>query len=388
MPRPVEQPLQHYQISSLGCVLRFLLCVCGIAFSQFVFANDGLTDLIVPPSPFEEALETPEAGPFPQDEFLAPIGDLEAGSPGTESDIPLVYPARPFVEPSPAAFPSDCFRGEDRLGAIYYEWIGDGQIYRDSAVGSVLAVNGVFNWLARVDAMLGCCRDDCWVACGGHTVRPFWCKLQCKFVNWRHGSTYLHGCMPEGYSLSRFIRSVKHVEFHGEPLFAGGDAEPGGSWAEAERIDGEESRPLSTISVNIAPPPGAIPNDTAKARFETIEERTHLPGGHRNWCGATYYWNASLLNHQPLYFEDVNLERHGFSHGPIWQPVLSGARFFGTLPALPYLMTAQPPHTTRYTLGESRPGSHAPYVFELPPLNFDAAAVQAATVVGLIYLLP
>ena len=45
-----------------------------------------------------------------------------------------------------------------------------------------------------------------------------------------------------------------------------------------------------------------------------------------------YAWDAPALCHNPLYFEDVNLERYGYSlrYARVFQPVVSGAEFFVT----------------------------------------------------------
>lgn len=216
---------------------------------------------------------------------------------------------------------------------------------------------------------------------------PLVCCLQRKTVNWRHNSMYLHGCMPHGYDLRRFVQNVNHVSFSPCPLHANGPVEPGGSFAEAEQIDGADTDSIATVSLDISPPDGALPEDHAEVAFASLQARAHLPGTHRLWGTSDYHWNASLLNHQPLYFEDVNLERHGFSYGYL-QPIVSGAKFFATLPALPYLMTARPPLVPRYTLGETKPGSHASYVHEYPPLSLKAGVVEAVAVTGLFFIIP
>lgn len=217
---------------------------------------------------------------------------------------------------------------------------------------------------------------------------PVCSKLQSRFVNWRLSSTYLKGCMPEGYSLQNFIEAVPNVEYHGSTLIEGGPIDRGGSLEDAKIIEGDETRSIQQVSIDITPPEGDLPEDRAEQKFAGLPEQVQVPGTHRQWCGTSFYWNASLLNHQPLYFEDQNLERHGFSRGCIMQPVVSGVKFFGTLPALPYLMAAAPPQETSFTLGQSRPGSHACYVSQRPRLGLDAAAVESAAVVGLIFLIP
>lgn len=216
---------------------------------------------------------------------------------------------------------------------------------------------------------------------------PIACCFQSTFVNWRLSSMYLMGCMPDGYALQCFIETVPNVEFHTTMLHSNGPVDPGGSIEEAKQIEGSETKSLQQISLNIAPTQGDLPADRAEEQFDAARLQVHIPGSHRQWCGTSFYWQASLLNHQPLYFEDVNLERHGFSYG-CWQPLVSGAKFFTRVPALPYLMTAYPHHETEYTLGETRPGNHAWYVAERLPLRLDAAAVEAGAVLGLVFLIP
>lgn len=226
-------------------------------------------------------------------------------------------------------------------------------------------------------------RDEC----SSRGFGPICCTLQEHLVNWRLSSMNLKGCMPEGYSLQCFIESTPNVEFHQTPLAINGPVDPGGNLAQARTIEGEEVKSIAQISINIAPTQGELPVNHASQKFAEAPTLVHLPGVHRDWSGTSFYWNASLLNHQPLYFEDANLERHGFSHG-CWQPFYSGTRFLGQLAILPYNMGAKPPQETEFTLGETRPGSHACYVCKRPPLRLQGAAWEAASVIGLVFLIP
>jgi hypothetical protein len=108
----------------------------------------------------------------------------------------------------------------------------------------------------------------------------------------------------------------------------------------------------------------------------------------RNWMPSTVAWHASALCHKPLYFEQVQHERYGHSAGPIRQPFIDGAHFFGSAILLPYKMALDPPWECEYPLGYYRPGSCAPY--HIPPFPFSprAAMAQAGFVVGGIYVMP
>ncbi len=108
----------------------------------------------------------------------------------------------------------------------------------------------------------------------------------------------------------------------------------------------------------------------------------------RCWEEVTYHWKASALCHKPLYFEDVHLERHGHSWGPVMQPIMSGAHFFTRIPVLPYCMGIQAPNECVYTLGHYRPGSCAPYMIDPIPFTWRAAFFQAGATVGVAGILP
>ena len=99
-------------------------------------------------------------------------------------------------------------------------------------------------------------------------------------------------------------------------------------------------------------------------------------------------WDAPNFFHYPLYFEDPTLERYGHTHHPLVQPVASIGRFGVQLLSMPYQMTIDPPCREVYSLGWYRPGECAPKLHYQVPLDAKAAAVQAATVTGLVFLVP
>lgn len=59
--------------------------------------------------------------------------------------------------------------------------------------------------------------------------------------------------------------------------------------------------------------------------------------------------------YNPIYFEDMNLERCGLSCGCCVQPVVSGLHFFGTVAILPYKMLVSPPCSCVFPPGECPP---------------------------------
>jgi hypothetical protein len=115
-----------------------------------------------------------------------------------------------------------------------------------------------------------------------------------------------------------------------------------------------------------------------------LEGETFQP---RRFATTMMTWKAAGNCHKPLYFEDWNLERYGHSHGAL-DPVLSAAHFFVTLPVLPYKMGVELPWECVYPLGYYRPGSCAPWTVPAVPISCRGFAVEAATVTGLVFLLP
>ena len=109
----------------------------------------------------------------------------------------------------------------------------------------------------------------------------------------------------------------------------------------------------------------------------------------RNFSQTCFMWKASALSTQAAYFEDVQLERYGNTIVcPSLQPVISGVKFFATVPILPYKMGVTPPNECVYTLGHRRPGSCAPYMVEPFPISPRGALFQAGAVAGTIFVIP
>lgn len=105
-------------------------------------------------------------------------------------------------------------------------------------------------------------------------------------------------------------------------------------------------------------------------------------------AGAVLPWTAPNTYSHPLYFEDRMLERHGHERWGCMQPIAAGARFFTTIPMLPYLATIQEPCDIVYSKGYYRAGSSAPCVMQRPPLERRAVVVEAAAIAGGIIALP
>lgn len=146
-------------------------------------------------------------------------------------------------------------------------------------------------------------------------------------------------------------------------------------------------KPIHELSTRIAPEQGDLPKDYAAARFFREGEIAHRMGYSRTKVETSMSWEAPKLCYRPLYFQDINLERHGYKV-PLVQPALSAAHFFGRVPLMPYMMVNEGHFNCQYTLGHYRPGDYAPYSLYIPRLRLDASAAELAVAAGLILAFP
>jgi len=133
---------------------------------------------------------------------------------------------------------------------------------------------------------------------------------------------------------------------------------------------------------------GQIPEDTAAKEMTAVRDLPEGPDRDGAWYIDTICWRAPNVFSHPLYFEDIMLERHGHQRFPWLQPWISGARFYATIPALPYLMTVEPMGDCNYLMGQYRPGTCAPVLKQRPPYQRDAVIVEGIVVSGLIVGVP
>lgn len=108
----------------------------------------------------------------------------------------------------------------------------------------------------------------------------------------------------------------------------------------------------------------------------------------RTFQERLFPWVASNIHYNPLYFEDVPLERYGHSHGDLIQPFVSVAKFGVQLVGLPYQMTIDPVRKKIYPLGYYRPGDCAPKKYYQIPFNLEAALREAGVWTALVFIFP
>lgn len=128
-------------------------------------------------------------------------------------------------------------------------------------------------------------------------------------------------------------------------------------------------RELTTnIDIKPDPEPGTGPRSPESIAESCLRPELQTLDVRKTWTPLCYCWEAPALCYGPLYYEETNLERYGYSQTYLRtvQPLVSGAHFFGTSFMLPYLLAAEPPCECVYTLGEYRPGSCVPFRWNYP----------------------
>jgi hypothetical protein len=160
---------------------------------------------------------------------------------------------------------------------------------------------------------------------------------------------------------------------------------------------------ISQLGTRIAPPPATevlepdadelpgddlqLPDNPAERFFAQYDEFHYRSSEVAPWGAYVTPSITPSVCHRPLYFEEVNVERFGYSAG-ILQPAVSAARFFTTVPTLPYRMVVDRPAICQVDPSPHPPGTLAPRHRQLPPLHLQAGLVQAITIVGLIAIFP
>lgn len=161
---------------------------------------------------------------------------------------------------------------------------------------------------------------------------------------------------------------------------AAAPAAPGADWS---------PKPLADLTTNTLPASGVLPRDYWSERTPQHVTFFDPCGTTRGWPVNTFNWVASCLCHNPLYFEEINLERYGYGCCECVQPAVSAAHFFATVPALPYMMAVDCPGECDYTLGHYRPGSCPPRRYHCCTSYSALGALSAGGVAtGLIFLIP
>ena len=137
----------------------------------------------------------------------------------------------------------------------------------------------------------------------------------------------------------------------------------------------------------LCPQPSDIPPGE-RARCPEVLPLPQTGSTERIFAQTHLHWQASNLSHDPLYFEDVSLERYGHTFPDAVQPFVSLGKFGAQLIGLPYQMALDPIWRDQYALGYYRPGDPAPYLHYQVPYNSKAALTASGVYTGLIFLIP
>jgi len=146
-----------------------------------------------------------------------------------------------------------------------------------------------------------------------------------------------------------------------------------------------ELKPQEEIFGNLKIDPSAITTEAVEAPSQRLQL---ADGSLAAWQGDVYCWTAPNFFHNPLYFEQVNLERYGQGTHSCLQPAASGVQFFATIPILPYKIGGQEWCERVYTLGHRRPGNRNPYQVHYHPFSWTGVTYQAAATTGVVFIVP
>ena len=149
------------------------------------------------------------------------------------------------------------------------------------------------------------------------------------------------------------------------------------------------SQGRDVLDLSAGEPDFRTPNFAAEALPVLAQDQPFLRG---QLIAAGYEWHPSPqgLNfcYQPLYFEDVNLERYGRSWGCL-QPFVSAVHFYSKIPALPYMVFARPARRCTYHAHWTLPGYKIPFREPQPcSPSLAGAAAEVAVAYGIILLIP
>jgi hypothetical protein len=163
-------------------------------------------------------------------------------------------------------------------------------------------------------------------------------------------------------------------------------------------------RPLSSLNASIKHSAGDMPPNLAAKRLGDAGVLFDSFDDSRPWMVINEFeWDAPATRHLPLFFEEPNLERLGYTRrcyldcigyetdplvAELAQPLVSAAHFFCRIPFVPYICGVEPPGEPIYTLGVDRPGSPVFYREHLIPISLKGAAFQVGVVCGLAFGIP
>ncbi len=116
-------------------------------------------------------------------------------------------------------------------------------------------------------------------------------------------------------------------------------------------------QPIMNIDLSLRNRSAEKPVDLSTMLFEKFPS-SNYPNSFQDRLAM---WRAADIRYQPLYFEDVRLERYGQTCGPVRQPLVSALNYGTSFVMLPYNLWFEKPGKCVYPLGYCQPGSLAPF---------------------------
>jgi hypothetical protein len=107
----------------------------------------------------------------------------------------------------------------------------------------------------------------------------------------------------------------------------------------------------------------------------------------RAWAPQVAVRIPHVVCHNPLYFEDKNVERYAWDF-PLLQPALSLGKFYWDFVTLPYNVGVMGPCACDCQTDYDQPAQPVPYYVYVPPFSWKGAAYQTGAVLGGIALFP
>lgn len=116
-------------------------------------------------------------------------------------------------------------------------------------------------------------------------------------------------------------------------------------------------RTIREIETDVRDSSEVVPDDS----FSDLEKNSAADDWHAFYPQPRVFaWAAPDIRYQPLYFEDVALERYGQTAGWCKQPICSGLHFSKSFITLLNQMRHDRPYSCDYPLGFCRPGNEVP----------------------------
>ncbi len=159
----------------------------------------------------------------------------------------------------------------------------------------------------------------------------------------------------------------------------------------SKSLDAIVSRPMSAINLGAALSPVTSSGEPMQTPISSVE----TPGSRiieQHYVATPHSFthpsrDVFPFRHQPLYFEDPNMERCGSSDGCLTE-FTSIAHFAIRIPLLPYLMASNSPHDCVRALPDCPTCCQFGPEAYIPRPTVKAVAVQAAATTGFIFLVP